>query len=101
MSKTATSIRPLNDNILVRREEEEDTTPGGIVLPDAAKQKKAKGRVVAVGSGRLLDNGTRVAPEVAEGDIVYFLQYAGQTIDIDDEELVILSEASILAVESD
>ncbi len=92
-------IRPLHDRVVVRRKEEEATTAGGIVLPGSAKEKPNQGVVVAVGSGRVLDNGEQRPVDVKEGDIVVFGKYAGSdTIEIDGEELVILSESDIKAV---
>jgi chaperonin GroES len=100
MLAEAVALRPIGTRLIVRREEDDDVTPGGIVIPDQAKEKKTRGRVVAVGSGRLLDNGTRVPLEVSEGDVVHFQQYAMTAIDIDGEEWVVLNESDILAVES-
>ncbi len=92
-------IRPLHDRVVVRRKEEEKTTAGGIVLPGSAKEKPNQGEVVAVGSGRVLDNGESRPVDVKIGDIVVFGKYAGSdTIEIDGEELVILSENDIKAV---
>ncbi|PCK08174.1 MAG: co-chaperone GroES [Alteromonadaceae bacterium] len=92
-------IRPLHDRVVVRREEEEQTTAGGIVLPGSAKEKPNKGEIVAVGSGRVLDNGDIRPLDVKIGDIIVFGKYAGSdTIDVDGEELVILSESDIKAV---
>ena len=92
-------IRPLHDRVIVRRQEEEETSAGGIVLPGSAQEKPNQGEVVAVGSGRVLDNGETQAVDVNVGDTVVFGKYAGSdTIDIDGEELVILSESDIKAV---
>ena len=92
-------IRPLHDRVIVRREEEEQKTAGGILLPGSAQEKPNRGEVVAVGSGRVLDNGDIRAVDVKVGDIVVFGQYAGNdTIDVDGEELIILSESDIKAV---
>ncbi len=92
-------IRPLHDRVVVRRKEEEQKTAGGIVLPGSAKEKPNQGEVVAVGSGRVLDNGDVRAVDVKVGDIVVFGKYAGSdTIEIDGEELVILAESDIKAV---
>ncbi len=92
-------IRPLHDRVIVRRQEEEQTTAGGIVLPGSAQEKPNQGEVIAVGSGRVLDNGETRAVDVKIGDTVVFGKYAGSdTIDIDGEELVILSESDIKAV---
>ncbi len=92
-------IRPLHDRIVVRRKEEEEKTAGGIVLPGSAKEKPNQGEVIAVGNGRVLDNGEVRPVDVKVGDIVVFGKYAGSdTIDVDGEELVILSESDIKAV---
>jgi chaperonin GroES len=91
-------IKPLGDRVVVKRIEEEPKTKGGIVLPDTAKEKPQKGRVIAVGTGRILENGQRVPLEVKEGDIVVFAKYGGTEIEIDGEEYVILSERDLLAV---
>jgi len=92
-------IRPLHDRVIVRREEEEQKTAGGILLPGSAQEKPNRGEVVAVGSGRVLDNGDSRAVDVKVGDVVVFGQYAGNDkIDVDGEELIILSESDIKAV---
>ena len=92
-------IRPLHDRVIVRREEEEQKTAGGILLPGSAQEKPNRGEVVAVGSGRVLDNGDVRSVDVNVGDIVVFGQYAGNDkIDVDGEELIILSESDIKAV---
>ncbi len=92
-------IRPLHDRVVVRRKEEEEKTAGGILLPGSAKEKPNEGEVIAVGIGRILDNGEIRPVDVSVGDIVVFGKYAGSdTIEIDGEELVILSEGDIKAV---
>ncbi|WNO09645.1 co-chaperone GroES [Teredinibacter sp. KSP-S5-2] len=92
-------IRPLHDRVVVRRKEEEEKTAGGIVLPGSAKEKPNQGVVVAVGNGRVLDSGETRPVDVKEGDLVVFGKYAGSdTIEVDGEELVILSESDIKAV---
>jgi chaperonin GroES len=92
-------IRPLHDRVVVRRQEEEQTSAGGIVLPGSAKERPNQGSVVAVGSGRILDNGEVRALDVKVGDSVIFGKYAGNdTIDVDGEELIIISESDIKAV---
>jgi chaperonin GroES len=92
-------IRPLHDRVIVRREEEEQKTAGGILLPGSAQEKPNRGEVIAVGSGRVLDNGETRAVDVKVGDIVVFGQYAGNDkIDVEGEELIILSESDIKAV---
>ncbi|WP_370981319.1 co-chaperone GroES [Agaribacterium sp. ZY112] len=93
------NIRPLHDRVVVRRKEEEQTTASGIVLPGSAKEKPNQGEVIAVGNGRVLDNGDVRPVDVNVGDIVVFGKYAGSdTIEVDGEELVILSEGDIKAV---
>jgi len=93
------NIRPLYDRVVVRRKEEEETTAGGILLPGSAKEKPNQGEVVAVGEGKLLDNGDTRALAVKVGDIVVFGQYAGSnTIEMDGEELIIMGESEIFAV---
>ncbi|WP_339897568.1 co-chaperone GroES [uncultured Gilvimarinus sp.] len=93
------NIRPLHDRVVVRRKEEEQTTAGGIVLPGSAKEKPNQGEVVAVGNGRVLDNGDVRPVDVKVGDTVVFGKYAGSdTIEVEGEELVILSEGDIKAV---
>jgi len=94
----AQSLKPLGDRVVVRPTVREETTRGGIVLPDTAKEKPQEGTVVAVGQGRVLDNGQRVTPEVQEGARVLFAKYAGTEVKVADEELLILSEKDILAV---
>jgi len=92
-------IRPLHDRVVVRRKEEEEKTAGGIVLPGSAKEKPNQGVVVAVGTGRVLDSGDVRPVAVKEGDLVVFGKYSGNdTIEVDGEELVILSESDIKAV---
>ncbi|WP_022797391.1 co-chaperone GroES [Thermus islandicus] len=97
-AEVKTVIRPLGDRVVVKRIEEEPKTKGGIVLPDTAKEKPQKGKVIAVGTGRVLENGQKVPLEVKEGDIVVFAKYGGTEIEIDGEEYVILSERDLLAV---
>ncbi len=89
---------PLDDRVVLQRLEAEDTTQGGIVLPDAAKEKPQKGKVVAVGPGRVLDDGSRVGLEVKKGDTVLFGKYAGTEVTVDGEEYVIMKESDLLAV---
>ena len=93
------NIRPLHDRVLVRRKEEEEKSAGGIVLPGAAVEKPNQGEVIACGSGRVLDNGEVRPVDVKVGDTVVFGKYAGSdTIDVDGEELIIISESDIKAV---
>ena len=94
----ATKIRPLGDKVVVKVSEEEEKTSGGIILPDTARKKPQEGKVVAVGPGKLLDDGKRAPMNVKVGEIVVFAKYGGTEITVDDEELVILDEDSIYAV---
>ena len=91
-------IRPLGDKVLVRRLEAEAKTAGGIVLPDAAKEKPKRGKIIAVGQGKLLDDGTRAKLQVKKGDEVLFSSYAGTEITVDGKEMMIMSEDDILAI---
>jgi chaperonin GroES len=91
-------IRPLADKILVQRLEAENKTAGGIVLPDTAKEKPQRGKVVGIGEGKLLDDGTRRKPQVKKGDKILFTSYAGTDIKIDGKEYLIMDESDILAV---
>jgi len=97
-TETKVRIKPLGDRVVVKPIEEEEVTKSGIVLPDTAKEKPQKGEVLAVGTGKLLENGERVPLEVKEGDIVVFAKYGGTEIELDGEEYVILSERDLLAV---
>jgi len=92
------NIRPLHDRVVVRRLEEESTTAGGIVLPDSAAEKPSQGEVLAIGPGKTLDNGDNRPLDVKKGDKVLFGQYAGSTVKVDGEELLILSESEIFGV---
>lgn len=92
------NIRPLHDRVVVRRKEEETKTAGGIVLPGKAAEKPSQGEVVAVGTGRILDNGDVRPLAVKAGDTVVFGQYAGSTIKVDGEELLIMSENEIFGI---
>lgn len=91
-------LKPIGDKIIVEPEKEEEKTKSGIVLPDTAKEKPQKGKVIAVGPGKILDNGQRSPMEVNEGDIVIYSKYAGTEIKIEDKEYLILSDRDILAV---
>ncbi|MEI7700973.1 MAG: co-chaperone GroES [Planctomycetia bacterium] len=90
-------INPLDDRVVVRPNEAEETTAGGIVLPDAAKEKQQRGTVLAVGPGRLLESGERSAVSVKVGDQVLFGKYGGTEIEVDGEDVKILRESDILA----
>ena len=91
-------IRPLQDRIIVKRIEEEEKTKGGIIIPDTAKEKPMEGEVVAVGTGKILENGKKQPPEVKEGDRVLFSKYAGTDVKIDGIEHLIMKEDDILGI---
>jgi chaperonin GroES len=91
-------IRPLHDRVIIKRLDEEEKTRGGIIIPDTAKEKPAQGKVVAVGKGKMLDNGKLLELTVKPGDTVLFGKYAGTDIKIDGEEHLILREEDILAI---
>ena len=93
-----TTVRPLSDRILVKRVEPEQKMKGGIIIPDTAKEKPLEGKVVAVGAGRLDDNGKRIALEVKAGDRILVGKYAGTEVKIDDIEHVIVREEDILGI---
>jgi len=92
------SMRPLHDRVLVQQLDEEEKTKGGIIIPDSAKEKPHQGKVIAVGSGRKLDDGTTKPVEVKKGDVVLFEKYAGTAIKLDGEDYMILREDEILAI---
>ena len=91
-------LRPLQDRILVQRVEEETKTKGGIIIPDTAKEKPAEGKVVAVGNGKLADDGKRIALEVKKGDRILFGKYSGTEVKIEGEEYLIMREEDVLGV---
>jgi len=91
-------LRPLQDRILVQRVEEETTTKGGIIIPDTAKEKPAEGKVVAVGNGKLGDDGKRIALEIKAGDRILFGKYSGTEVKIEGEEFLIMREDDVLGV---
>jgi len=91
-------VVPLGEKVVVKRLVAEERTAGGIILPDTAKEKPQQGRVLSVGDGRLLHNGTRSPHQVCEGDRVLFGSFAGTEVEVDGEELLIMSEDEILAV---
>ncbi len=94
----AKTIRPLNDRILVQRLEAEQKTAGGILIPDNAKEKPAEGRVIAVGSGKILENGTRRPLEVKVGDRILFGKWSGTDVKIDGTEHLLVKEEEVLAI---
>ena len=91
-------VRPLHDRILVKRIEEKESVKGGIIIPDTAKEKPQEGLVVAVGNGKILDNGTKVPLDVREGDHILFGKYSGSDIKIEGEEYLILREDEVLGI---
>jgi chaperonin GroES len=91
-------IVPLNDKIIVKRTEAEEKTKGGIVLPDAAKEKPKQGKVLSIGDGKLLANGSRQAFAVKEGDIVLFSSWAGSEVSLDGQDYLVMTEDDVLAV---
>lgn len=91
-------LKPIGNRVIIEKKEQEQTTKSGIVLTDSAKEKSSEGVIVAVGTGRLLNDGTRVTPEVKEGDRVVFQQYAGTEVKRDNETYLVLNEEDILAV---
>jgi len=91
-------IRPLHDRIIVKRIKEEETTKGGIIIPDTAKEKPSEGKVIAVGNGRLLENGKIQPLDVKKGNKVLFGKYAGTEVKIDGEEHLIMREDDIIAI---
>ena len=97
MATAVKNIVPLGDRVVVRREDPEETTAGGIVLPDAAKDKPQRGEVIAIGDGHVKDDGTKVPLTVKEGDRVIFSSYAGDEFELGDEEVLLLRESDILA----
>jgi chaperonin GroES len=91
-------IRPLHDRVLVKRIEEEEKTKGGIIIPDTAKEKPQEGKVIAVGQGKVLDDGKLHPPSVKKGDKVLFSKYGGTEVNLDGEEHLIIREDDILGV---
>ena len=91
-------VEPIGDKVVVKRLDAAQTTAGGIVLPDSAQEKPSQGRVLSIGDGRLLKGGNRAEQQVKEGDRIIFSSYAGTSITLNDEELLIMSEDEILAI---
>jgi chaperonin GroES len=91
-------VRPLHDRLIVRRLEQDETAKGGIIIPDTAKEKPQRGEVLAVGDGKILDNGLKINLDVKAGDKVLFGKYSGSEIKIEGEEVLILREDDILAI---
>lgn len=96
--KATVRLQPIGERIVVQREQSEATTAGGIVLPDSAQEKPARGKVVAIGTGKLLDDGSRGHSQLSEGDHVLFSSYAGESVEIDGDEYLLMREDDVLAV---
>ena len=92
------NIRPLHDRVIIRRMEEEKTSPGGIVIPDSATEKPIKGEVVAIGKGKILENGDVRPLDVKVGDTILFGKYSGTEVSVDNEELLVMREDDITAI---
>ena len=91
-------VRPLHDRLIVKRLEEEEKTKGGIIIPDTAKEKPVEGKVIAVGKGKIKEDGTTIPIEVKKGDRILFAKYAGAEVKIDGEEHLIMKEDDVLAI---
>ncbi|MEE4329700.1 MAG: co-chaperone GroES [Wenzhouxiangella sp.] len=91
-------LRPLHDRVIVKRVEEERTTPGGIVIPDSAAEKPIRGEILAVGNGKILDNGEKRALDLKVGDTILFGKYSGTEVKVDGEELLVMREDDVMAV---
>jgi len=91
-------LQPLGDRVVVQRLEAEEKTEGGIILPDAAKEKPQRGKVIAVGDGKTNNDGSRQKPQVKKGDIVIFTSYAGEELKVDGKEVLLMHEEDILAI---
>jgi len=98
---TATKLKPLGDRVVLRPREQDEMTKSGLVLPDTAREKPQEGDVIAVGPGRVLDNGTRVNMDLKVGQIVLYAKYAGTEFKLEDEEYLIVREPDVLAVLSE
>ncbi len=98
MASASTNVRPLHDRILVRRTSEEDKTVGGIIIPDTAKEKPQKGKVVATGKGRVTEDGKTVPLEVKAGDTVLFSKYSGTDLKLDGVDYLMISENDVLGI---
>ena len=92
------NVRPLHDRIIIQRIEEGEQKVGGIIIPDSAKEKPQQGRVIAAGTGKVKDDGTRQRPDVRAGDLILFGKYSGQEIKLDGEEHIIMREDEVLGV---
>jgi chaperonin GroES len=94
----STKIRPLHDRVIVKREEDERKSPGGIVIPDTAAEKPSKGRVLAIGKGKILEDGSTRALDVKVGDKVLFGKYSGTEVKVDGDDVLVMREEDILAI---
>src|SRR3989449_9797634 len=92
------TVRPLHDRVLIKRIEEQETVKGGIIIPDSAKEKSQEGEVIAVGAGKMLENGTIAALEVKNGDRILFGKYSGTEIKVEDQDYLILREDEIIGI---
>jgi chaperonin GroES len=92
------NVRPLHDRLIIQRLEEGEQKVGGIIIPDTAKEKPQQGKVIAAGTGKIKDDGTRQAPDVKPGDIILFGKYSGQEIKLDGEDFIIMKEDEVLGV---
>ena len=97
-SALKTVIKPLDDRIVVARTEPDAKSSGGIILPENAKEKMQQGKILAVGPGKLLDDGSRAKPDVSVGDVILFGKYSGQTVKVDGDELLVMKEEDLFAV---
>lgn len=97
-TKTKQSYKPLGDRVIIKPLPQEEVTKGGVILPDTAKEKPQQGEIIAVGSGRILDNGEKIPMEVKEGDKVLYGKYSGTEVKLNGEEYLIVSEKEILAI---
>jgi len=97
-TETKTKLRPLHDRILVKRIEEEEVRRGGIIIPDTAKEKPQEGKVIAVGTGKVTEDGKKIPLDVKPGDRILFGKYSGSEVKIDDEEYLILREEDVLGI---
>ena len=96
--KAKVRLVPLGDRLVVQREASEERTAGGILLPDSAKDKPTRGKIISIGDGRILDDGSRAPLQVKAGDKVLFTSYAGEQIEVDGEEYLLMSEGEVLAI---
>ncbi|MDZ4850422.1 MAG: co-chaperone GroES [Pirellulaceae bacterium] len=96
--KAKVKLVPLGDRLVVQREVSEEKTAGGILLPDSAKDKPTRGKIISVGDGRILDDGSRAPLQVKAGDKVLFTSYAGEQIEVDGDEYLLMNESEVLAI---